>query len=328
MLILALGWVFCYVESIKQMVAESNLVEIKPRRSRTCDQGTDPVSSADKNDMRASALGNDITVADDVEAADGETHALQIPATIQQTGDFSTTVTSEEAQTTSSMRLVSGSCAICLCPYVAGDEVTWSPRATCQHAFHSECIIPWLAKADAPTCPCCRQGYCDPIPIAQLELDPVSLFGATGFLGENHFAGDGNGDGFGMPHFVRSLETSRLEFLTTLEIAAIEAVARHRELNADNDSLMNASQVGGGSDEEAVAETAAAATPPTTITSGLFGGTPFEMIDSSTGDGNGAGDEEQQARPDEGANQTSATRGSSNQLGSPFEVVISNDYVR
>jgi len=57
-------------------------------------------------------------------------------------------------------RNVPAACAICLCPYEDGDSVTWSPREQCQHAFHTECIVPWLAKKDEALCPCCRQEFC------------------------------------------------------------------------------------------------------------------------------------------------------------------------
>mmetsp|Transcript_1564 Transcript_1564/g.1966 ORF Transcript_1564/g.1966 Transcript_1564/m.1966 type:complete len:329 (+) Transcript_1564:154-1140(+) len=57
-------------------------------------------------------------------------------------------------------RNVPAACAICLCPYENGDSVTWSPREQCQHAFHTECIVPWLTKKDEALCPCCRQEFC------------------------------------------------------------------------------------------------------------------------------------------------------------------------
>jgi len=149
----------------------------------------------------------------DVEAADPEsTHALQlITKQAQEDGQEATT------------RLVACACAICLCPYEPDDEVTWSPKVACQHAFHAECIIPWLAKSDEPKCPCCRQDFCDPVPISQLEVDPISIFGPpTSFAG---FVA-AEDDDMVIPHFMRTLEASRLEFLASLELAAVEASGR------------------------------------------------------------------------------------------------------
>ena len=60
-------------------------------------------------------------------------------------------------------RSVPGMCAICLCPYSSGERITWSPKTACQHAFHKDCIIQWLAKKEELKCPVCRQDYCETI---------------------------------------------------------------------------------------------------------------------------------------------------------------------
>jgi len=57
-------------------------------------------------------------------------------------------------------RMVPTACAICLCPYEVGDEVTWSPEEVCLHAFHRDCILSWLCKKREHLCPCCRQEFC------------------------------------------------------------------------------------------------------------------------------------------------------------------------
>lgn len=57
-------------------------------------------------------------------------------------------------------RKVPGVCAICLCAYEAGEVVAWSAEDTCQHAFHNDCLVPWLAKKNEPHCPVCRQSFC------------------------------------------------------------------------------------------------------------------------------------------------------------------------
>jgi Ring finger domain len=57
-------------------------------------------------------------------------------------------------------RTVPGVCTICLCAYEDGDQITWSTETLCQHAFHTECIVQWLAKKEEPRCPVCRQEFC------------------------------------------------------------------------------------------------------------------------------------------------------------------------
>ena len=57
-------------------------------------------------------------------------------------------------------RKVPGVCAICLCAYEAGDVVAWSAEDSCLHAFHNDCLVPWLAKKNEPHCPVCRQSFC------------------------------------------------------------------------------------------------------------------------------------------------------------------------
>ena len=54
-------------------------------------------------------------------------------------------------------RCVDAHCAICLGEYEAGDNVVWS-GLQCQHAFHNECILPWLSKGKK-RCPICRHWF-------------------------------------------------------------------------------------------------------------------------------------------------------------------------
>jgi hypothetical protein len=57
-------------------------------------------------------------------------------------------------------RTVPAVCVICLCPYECGEQISWSPKSSCKHAFHTDCIVPWLAKTEEPKCPVCRQEFC------------------------------------------------------------------------------------------------------------------------------------------------------------------------
>ena len=79
-------------------------------------------------------------------------------------------------------RTVSGGCAICLCPYEQGDVVTWSSKEACSHAFHKECIVPWLAKKNEPNCPCCRQEFCSLSTLPQHNQHQLSLMTPFGLI--------------------------------------------------------------------------------------------------------------------------------------------------
>ena len=59
-------------------------------------------------------------------------------------------------------RRIEECCAICLCGFESGDEVSWSSNADCHHVFHTECIQSWLLRRTAfhtKSCPCCRQRF-------------------------------------------------------------------------------------------------------------------------------------------------------------------------
>jgi len=48
-------------------------------------------------------------------------------------------------------------CPICIMPFAVGEQICWSKNPECDHAFHTECLKPWLM--DHSECPCCRKDY-------------------------------------------------------------------------------------------------------------------------------------------------------------------------
>jgi hypothetical protein len=85
-------------------------------------------------------------------------------------------------------RWVPGGCAICLDLYKEGDVVAWSTEASCKHAFHSDCIIPWLAKKEEPECACCRQDFClvEPVTVSEdsNRILPLRLIHSSLIMGQ------------------------------------------------------------------------------------------------------------------------------------------------
>jgi hypothetical protein len=54
-------------------------------------------------------------------------------------------------------RSVDAHCAICFSNYKCGEKIVWS-GLQCQHAFHYDCMLPWLIKGKK-RCPICRDWF-------------------------------------------------------------------------------------------------------------------------------------------------------------------------
>lgn len=63
--------------------------------------------------------------------------------------------------------LASTECSICMEEYKKGDRVCWSRKRACCHAFHTDCLEPWLIHHDI--CPNCRSKI---LPLDDIENQP------------------------------------------------------------------------------------------------------------------------------------------------------------
>eukprot|EP00980_Cylindrotheca_fusiformis_P030588 scaffold25076_cov122-Cylindrotheca_fusiformis.AAC.3 len=68
-------------------------------------------------------------------------------------------------------RSVDAECTVCFSKYEEGDKVVWSDL-DCKHAFHYDCMMPWLVKGKK-RCPICRDWF---VPSAKIE-DQKKLLG-------------------------------------------------------------------------------------------------------------------------------------------------------
>ena len=76
-------------------------------------------------------------------------------------------------------RSVDADCAICVSQYEEGEKVVWS-NLECKHAFHEECIMPWLAKGKK-RCPICRHWF---VPGTRIEDQKKALLEANRLEGQ------------------------------------------------------------------------------------------------------------------------------------------------
>ena len=78
---------------------------------------------------------------------------------------------STNSSTSSNQNMVPGMCIICFDEFITGDVIVWSDNKHCEHFYHKECLVPYLAHNAQPKtystlnvnnnpCPTCRQNYC------------------------------------------------------------------------------------------------------------------------------------------------------------------------
>mmetsp|Transcript_18980 Transcript_18980/g.52721 ORF Transcript_18980/g.52721 Transcript_18980/m.52721 type:complete len:350 (-) Transcript_18980:405-1454(-) len=150
-------------------------VETKPDDIVDVTADTAAASAAKADDIETGDTATSVKTAAAVPAAPAVTTVTEDTETddIPMDSDFDDAVLRLPDISPNGNRDVLGGCAICLSSYEIDDVVCFSKKVECQHAFHKDCIIPWLAKKDEPRCPCCRQEFCTIEPIT--SNDPFSM---------------------------------------------------------------------------------------------------------------------------------------------------------
>ena len=139
--------------------------------------------STENDESGVRNISNDVTVTTHV-VVDEEMGGVVVPLPPQE--DIDNSLLELPSGAPNGSRSVPGGCAVCLCPYEDGDQVSWSKEEACQHAFHQECIIPWLAKKEEPKCPCCRQEFCVVEPLTPADLATLAAGSLAGAHHHHH----------------------------------------------------------------------------------------------------------------------------------------------
>ena len=87
-------------------------------------------------------------------------------------------------------RSVEGTCSICFSEYELGERVVWS-ELRCKHAFHYDCIMPWLVKGKK-RCPICRDWF---VPGARIDDQKKALAERLARESTMSLSTDGSEDG-------------------------------------------------------------------------------------------------------------------------------------
>jgi Ring finger domain len=106
-------------------------------------------------------------------AGSSTTLSSQGSPTIESTDlQLTTSVESADVRLTASatqyVRTTCTVCSICIDDFVRGESLTMLPR--CQHAFHKDCILPWLTERSA-SCPLCKTNVLESDDVTNLEIN-------------------------------------------------------------------------------------------------------------------------------------------------------------
>ena len=118
------------------------------------------------------------------------------------------------------------SCSICICEFEHGEEMRLLPE--CGHAFHTECILPWLTEKKN-VCPLCQQKVNEGGQIHQERLSfPLSSLNGEHFLNEAN-PGDVERNDAQSPLAANSSDVEAVGTIRNLSASRSDAVDQFRQ---------------------------------------------------------------------------------------------------
>ncbi|KAG6494997.1 E3 ubiquitin-protein ligase ATL4-like [Zingiber officinale] len=113
-------------------------------------------------------------------------------------------------------------CAVCLSPFRPHDELRLLPA--CRHAFHSQCVDPWLRSA--PSCPLCRTSItlpATPLPPPRQETStPGSFQVEIGSVSRRETTSESDPAAGNLPPHLRAFSLgSSFEYIVDQEVEAV-----------------------------------------------------------------------------------------------------------
>ena len=105
--------------------------------------------------------GEDLEGRDDTGKQDGIEDAadvIVVSSASQESQESETSATGDLSANSPAQKTTCTSCSICIDDFETGEKIRLLPR--CGHAFHTDCILPWLTERSG-SCPLCKRNVMD-----------------------------------------------------------------------------------------------------------------------------------------------------------------------
>ena len=121
-------------------------------KNTNTDSDSSDLNSPDDRETDSTSVATTTITSSELSSSASQREATPISTTPQESSSStdSGTVSTTAALFTTTM---STSCSICIDDFEDGETIRLLPR--CGHAFHTECILPWLTERQG-CCPCCK----------------------------------------------------------------------------------------------------------------------------------------------------------------------------